>query len=56
MPKYGERMSNRLEENPSLHSDPSDTEELKQFIATLEDALNNHDAEAYNRYFTNDIS
>ncbi|UBF28723.1 SgcJ/EcaC family oxidoreductase [Kovacikia minuta CCNUW1] len=49
-------MLNQSEKNPSLHSDPSDTEEIKQFIAMLEDALNNHDAEAYNRYFTNDIS
>jgi uncharacterized protein (TIGR02246 family) len=49
-------MSNRLEKKTSLHNSPSDTEEIKQFIATLESALNNHDADAYNRYFTNDIS
>ncbi|WNZ25830.1 SgcJ/EcaC family oxidoreductase [Leptolyngbya sp. NK1-12] len=48
-------MSNRLEKSP-LHNSPSDTEEINQFIATLEDALNNHDADAYNHYFTNDIS
>lgn len=48
-------MSNRLEKSP-LHNRSSDTEEINQFIATLENALNNHDADAYNRYFTDDIS
>jgi uncharacterized protein (TIGR02246 family) len=48
-------MSNQLEKIPSYNS-PSDPEEINQFIAALEDALNNHDADAYNRYFTHDIS
>ncbi|MGH8569790.1 MAG: SgcJ/EcaC family oxidoreductase [Gammaproteobacteria bacterium] len=49
-------MSNRSEEGTPLLSVPSDTEEIKRFIETLEEALNKHDAEAYNRYFTNDIA
>lgn len=31
-------------------------EPIKHFIAALEGALNAHDAEEYNRYFTEDIS
>ena len=31
-------------------------DEITQFIATLEEALNNHDAEAYNRFFAHDIA
>jgi uncharacterized protein (TIGR02246 family) len=49
-------MSNRLEESPSVLSVPSGTEDIEHFIATLEEALNNHDAEAYNRSFTQDIA
>lgn len=33
-----------------------DAKQIEQFISSLESALNAHDAAAYNRYFTEDIS
>jgi uncharacterized protein (TIGR02246 family) len=49
-------MSNKSDGILSSGVNQSDTEEIGQFVATLEEVLNHHDAVAYNRYFTNDIS
>ena len=38
-----------------MSSEP-DTEQIKQFVAALEVALNDHDANEYNRYFADDVS
>lgn len=37
-------------------SNQSDTEDIEQFVTRLEEALNEHDADVYNRRFTEDIS
>jgi uncharacterized protein (TIGR02246 family) len=34
----------------------TDTDEIEQFVAMLESALNAHNADEYNRYFADDIS
>jgi uncharacterized protein (TIGR02246 family) len=54
--RNGEQMTNRTEESTRTGSVPSDTQEITRFIQTLEDALNKHDPDAFNRNFTKDIA
>ena len=49
-------MSNHAGEGARSLGVPASTDEITRFIATLEAALNAHDADAFNRYFATDIA